>query len=126
MLLKRFFAIVCSVPSSSEFVLGNTSSDSHEICDITDFSWAMYYMFQNTGDVKYIDAFEKAIFNALPGSVNDEFTKLQYFLCLNRVICLMSSNHNFYMRGDSSMMYKSNGLAQCCVGNINRALPNYV
>ncbi|MDP4132698.1 MAG: glycoside hydrolase family 127 protein [Bacillota bacterium] len=124
--LEKYHLLVCGVPSSSEFLTSINSLDSHEICDISDYTWSLYYLFKITGDTHYLDIAERAIWNALPGSVSEDFKSIQYFSCPNQVLADETSNHNAYHRGDASMSYRSEGLAQCCIGNVNRAMSNYI
>ena len=112
--------------SSSEDLRGRDPLDSHETCDITDHTWALGYLLQITGDVKYADRIEKVIFNALPGAVTRDFKALQYFSCPNQVIANHTSNHNKLMRGFNWMSYRPDHEVQCCPGNVHRAMPNYV
>ena len=72
--------IVDGVISSSEYLNGNESSHAmHETCVVSDFTWALGYLFMITGDSKYGDWIENAIFNAGLGSVDDDFRGEQYF-----------------------------------------------
>ncbi|MBE7090426.1 MAG: hypothetical protein E7363_00735 [Clostridiales bacterium] len=124
--LKRHSLLVCGVHSSCEFLDGNGPLSSHEICDIVDLAWALYYMFAVTGNAEYLDIVEKGIFNALPGSALDSFKMIQYFSCANQTIATEKSNHNSFDRGGNGMAFRKTGIALCCIGNVNRALPNYV
>ncbi len=124
--LKRHSLLVCGVHSSCEFLDGNGPLSSHEICDIVDLAWAFYYMFSVTGNAEYLDIAEKGIFNALPGSALDSFKMIQYFSCANQTIATETSNHNSFNRGGTGMAFRKTGIALCCIGNVNRALPNYV
>ena len=112
--------------SCSEDLRGRDPLDSHETCDITDHTWALGYLLQITGDVKYADRIEKIIFNALPGAITKDFKALQYFSCPNQVIATHTSNHNRLMRGFNWMTYRPDHEVQCCPGNVHRAMPNYV
>ncbi len=112
--------------SSSEEIRGNTTRDMHETCDITDHTWALYYLLQVTGEAQYADQIEHIIFNALPGSITKDFRALQYFSCANQVIATNSSNHNLFMRGLNWMSYRPDHEVQCCPGNVHRAMPNYI
>lgn len=124
--LKRHSLLVCGVNSSCEFLDGNEPLSSHEICDIVDLAWSFYYMFSVTGNAEYLDVVEKGIFNALPGSALDSFKMIQYFSCANQTIATEKSNHNSFNRGGTGMAFRKTGIALCCIGNVNRALPNYV
>jgi hypothetical protein len=109
---------------SQEFMGTSKFGSLHESCDITDWSWSMGYCLMATGDARWADLIERAIFNALPGAVTKDFKQAQYYSGANQVLITSLSN-----RGDSAstrMSYRAAHDTQCCVGNINRAMPNYV
>jgi hypothetical protein len=112
--------------SSSEDLRGRDPLDSHETCDITDYTWALGYLLQVTRDARYADRIEKVIFNALPGAVTKDFKALQYLSCPNQVIATHTSNHNTFMRAFNWMSYRPDHEVQCCPGNVHRAMPNFV
>ena len=112
--------------SCSEHIQGRDARDLHEICDITDHTWALAYLLQATGDARYADRIEQVIFNALPGSITKDFRALQYMSCTNQVVATNSSNHNLFMRGLNWMSYRPDHEVQCCPGNLHRAMPNFI
>ena len=125
--LYRDQMLIDGVNSSSEYLNGNEDSlASHETCDVSDFTWAVGYLYMITGDSKYGDWIENAIFNAGLGSVDDDFTGQQYFSCPNQVICDDVSNHNKFYRGADWMSYAPKEFLCCCAGNVHRFMPNYV
>ena len=125
--LYRDQMIVDGVHSSSEYLNGNEDSlSSHETCNVSDFTWAVGYLYMITGDSKYGDWIEDAIFNAGLGSVDDDFRGQQYFSCPNQVICDDVSNHNKFYRGADWMSYAPKEFLCCCAGNVHRFMPNYV
>src|SRR5215216_3469893 len=112
--------------SCSEHIQGKEARDMHETCDITDHTWALTYLLQATGDVRYADRIEEVIYNALPGSITKDFRALQYFSCPNQVIATSTSNHNLFMRGLNWMSFRPDHEVQCCPGNLHRAMPNFI
>lgn len=109
-------------PVSSEF-LGTAEFNSlHETCDISDWTWSMGYCMMATGDAKWADIIERSIFNALPGAVTKDFKQFQYFSCANQILATSTSSHNVMTR----MSYRAAHDTECCGGNVNRAMPNYV
>ena len=119
--------IVDGVISSSEYLNGNKNSNAvHETCDVSDFTWAVGYLFMITGDAKYGDWIENAIFNGGLASVDDDFTSNQYFTCPNQVVCDDHSNHAGFYKGEAWMSYAPEEIMGCCTGNVNRFMPNYV
>lgn len=111
--------------SSTEGLRGNSALESHETCDITDYTWSLGYLLQVTGDAAYADRIEQVMANAAPGAVTKDFKALQYFSCPNQVIADEYSNHNLFMRGFNWMTYRADTEVQCCPGNLHRAMPNF-
>ncbi len=124
--LDKFHMLPDGVNTSTELIRAVNPLESHETCDISDYSWSVGYLLMATGEVEYADKIERACFNAAPGAVTEDFSALQYFSCPNQVISAHNTNHNLYYRGDRTMAYATNHIAQCCSGNVNRAMPNYV
>ncbi|MBD3392232.1 MAG: hypothetical protein GF418_09210 [Chitinivibrionales bacterium] len=119
--------LVDGIHSSSEHLRGKDPLDSHETCDIADYTWAVGYLLMATGNVAYADKIERACFNAAPGAVkSDDFRALQYFSCPNQVVAARNSNHNIYHHGKKWMSFRPNPGTECCPGEVNRILPNYV
>jgi uncharacterized protein len=123
--IDAFYMLVDGVHSSSEGLRKVTSLESHETCDISDYTWSVGYLLMATGNADYADKIERACFNAAPGAVSEDFTSLQYFSCPNQVIAAHNTNHNIYFRGDRTMAFATAHIAACCSGNVNRAMPNF-
>ena len=117
--------LVSGVPSSSEYLSGKTSLDSHETCAVADFTWAAGYLFMAAGNPKYADAMERACLNAGPGAVKKDFKALQYLSCPNQVLATTASDHNPFQRGKNWMAFIPDHEVQCCPGNVHRFMPNY-
>lgn len=123
--LDDFHMLVDGVNSSTEVTREVTPLESHETCDISDYTWSVGYLLMATGRAEYADKIERACFNAAPGAVSEDFTSLQYFSCPNQVIAGHNTNHNVYFHGDRTMAFGTAHIAACCSGNVNRAMPNY-
>lgn len=119
--------LIDGVISSSEYLNGNDDSlASHETCDVSDFTWALGYLYMITGDNKYGDWVENAVFNGGFGAVSDDFKSNQYLSCPNQVICDDHSNHNKFYKGTYWMSYAPADSMACCTGNVNRFFPNFI
>lgn len=120
--IDKYHLLVSGVNVSSERLDKVTTQESHEICDISDYTWNIAYLLQATGDAAYADKIERAAFNAAPGSVTSNFKALQYFSAPNQVIAARGS----YIRsGGDQMRYAPNPGTECCPGNVNRMMPNF-
>ena len=124
--LERLFMLPGGCHCSNEFLLSDNCMESYETCDISDYTWSLMYLFDATKKGKYADLTERCIFNAGMGSVLEDFRGLQYFSCANQVIADYQSNHNYFHRGSKWMSYRPNPGTECCPGNVNRFLPNYI
>lgn len=114
------------VPSSAEFLLGNDIHHSHETCDIVDLTWTLLHYLAVTGQVEWADKIEQAVYNAGMGAITKDFRSLQYFSSVNQFIATGTSNHNTYKHGSTWMAYRPTHETECCAGNVNRMLPNFV
>lgn len=114
------------IPSSAEHLIGNNVLISHETCDISDFTWSWGYFLEVTGDARWGDVIEKAVFNAGLGAIGKDFKSLQYLSSVNQVVATGESNHNGFKYGLNWMQYRPNHETECCAGNVHRFMPNYV
>lgn len=124
--LERDHLLIDGVNSSSERLSGKGPLESHETCDIADYTWSVGALLMATGSAEYANKIERACFNAAPGAVRSNFKALQYFSCPNQVVATRFSNHNFFCRGNEWMSYRPNPGTECCAGEVNRIMPNYV
>ncbi|MGA9118454.1 MAG: PA14 domain-containing protein [Bacteroidota bacterium] len=124
--VDRYYMLLDGVLSSTEGMRGIDPLESHETCDIADYTWSLGYLLMATGNADYADKIERACFNAAPGAVTKDFKALQYFSCPNQVIADRTSNHNEFFQGSAWMSYRPNPGTECCPGNVNRIMPDYV
>ena len=124
--IDKYFLLIDGCHCSDEFLINNDIMRSHETCCISDYTWSLNYLFEATGNVEYLDKIEKCVFNAGLGAVTDDFRALQYFSCVNQVIADYRSNHNDFFKGSKWMSYRPNPGTECCPGNVNRFMPNYI
>jgi hypothetical protein len=125
--LDRDHMLVDGIHSSAEHLSGRDPLASHETCDIADYTWSVGYLLMITGKAEYADKLERACFNAAPGAVRTyDFGGLQYFSCPNQVVADNASNHNLFFRGAKWMSFRPNPGTECCPGEVNRIMPNYV
>lgn len=124
--IDKYFMLPSGCHCSNEFLIDDDYMQSVETCDVTDYTWALSYLLGATEDGSYADKIEKCIFNAGIGSVLEDFRGLQYFSCANQIIADATSNHNVFYKGASWMSYRPNPGTECCPGNVNRFMPNFV
>lgn len=123
--LERDHLLPDGLYSSSEFTAGLDVDNAHETCDITDYTWSLGYFLQVTGQAEWADRIERAVFNAGLGAITKDFKALQYFSSVNQLICTGTSDNNAFKRGSTWMAYRPVHETECCVGNVNRMMPNF-
>ena len=109
---------------SSENLKPSDFDSLHESCDITDWSWSLGYLFMADGNPRWADLVERATFNALPGAVTKDFKQLQYFSAVNQIV--IAATNRSLPDCPTRMTYRAAHDTECCAGNINRAMPDYV
>ncbi len=124
--LDRYYMLPAGCPDSEEYTYSSYYYGSYETCDITDYTWSLSYMLKELKKAEYGDKIEKCIFNAGMGSILEDFKGLQYLSSANQFISASNSNHNYFKRGNKWMTYRPNPGTECCPGNVNRFMPNYV
>ena len=123
--IDRFHMLPDGLHCSNEFLLDNDTMQTHETCDVADYTWALGYVLMATGKGEYADKIERCVLNAGIGSVTEDFKALQYFSCVNQLVLDRHSNHSDFFKGDSWMSYRPNPGTECCAGNVNRFFPIY-
>ena len=126
-LIDRDHMLPDGIPSSAEHIEGHWNViNSHETCDISDYTWTMGHFLMTTGEGRWADKIERGVFNAGPGAITKDFRSLQYFSSVNQVIATGNSNHNPFFHGSTWMAYRPTHETECCAGNVHRFMPNYV
>lgn len=131
---ERFFSsverrseLVDCIPASFEQLVPKFPEALHETCDISDFLWSYGYMLMSTGDVKWADKMESAMYNAALGAVSKDFKSLQYFSSPNQLVATHCSSIAPYGEaGASRQAYRPGFDTECCSGNVHRMFPNYI
>ncbi len=124
--VETYHMLPDGIHSCSEGPSGNDAWRAHESCDLSDYTWSLGFLLEATGDGKYADMIERVCLNALPGATGHHFKTIQYFSSVNQVICARNSTHLASWYNTPRMAYQPHHYPECCVGNIGRAMPNYV
>ena len=124
--MEKFFMLPGGCICSNESMIDNRYYETYETCDISDMTWSLGYLYSATGSARYGDKIERCVFNAGLGSVTENFRALQYFSGANQVTLGYSSNPNDRGITADWMRYAPSPGTECCPGNVNRFMPNYI
>lgn len=124
--IEKYHMLPIGMHSASEFFGGTTADSCVETCDISDHTWTLLWLAEITKNVEYLDRVERIIYNIAPSVMDKNFKALQYYSSPNQVISTFNSNHSESFTGTPRMAYQANHYPECCTGNSNRSIPNFL
>lgn len=133
-MLEKEHLLPCGIASSEEWVAGIGSTRNIETCNVSCAPLSYQLAYEITGEGKYGDKIETIFFNAAPVAVSNDYKNVIYYQSLNKVQGVLPQRLPFSPSGaeengvvQSPYMYRPKGhKVLCCVGNVTRALPNYI
>ena len=114
--------------SACEYLSGRDPWEGSETCDAADMMCALsHFLDDPEAGCEAADHMERIAYNALPGATTKDFTAHQYISLPNQAVATPFSHggHFFYGEPDWNR-FRVCHFAQCCSGNINRAMPIFV
>lgn len=83
--LMLLHGLPMGVFSGDEDLSGNSPTQGVELCAVVETMFSLEQAMSITGDNRYMDALERATFNALPAQTTDDYVHKQYFQTANQV-----------------------------------------
>jgi F5/8 type C domain-containing protein/glycosyl hydrolase family 127 (putative beta-L-arabinofuranosidase)/glycosyl hydrolase family 2/beta-L-arabinofuranosidase (glycosyl hydrolase family 127) len=118
----------CGVISSEEFISGIGAFRAIESCNVPCTVWDYVWLLRLLGDGRYGDRVEQAFFNAGPAPIARDFKTACYYQSPNRISASLPGDEPRRSPGKGGFTFTPLACPQvlCCVGNLNRLLPNYI
>ena len=124
---EKNYLLPVGVLSGEEWHAGIGATRNIETCDVSTSEWTFLEMLRITGDKSYSDRIEKIFFNAAAAPVDREFKTMCYYQSLNRYSSSLPGVKPTHPSVKNSYEYTRIGCeVLCCVGNLNRIIPNYI
>jgi len=116
------------IVSSEEQLAGIGSTRNTETCNVAASAYTYQQLYEITGEASIGDRIEKIFFNAAPAPVSRDYETMAYYQSPNRIESLLPSETPGHPGADSSSyVFRPTGHpVLCCVGNLNRVIPNYI
>lgn len=116
------------VTSGEEFHCGVGALRCTETCDVIASIWSSIWLCRITGERSFADSAERAFFNAGPAPVARDFQTMSYYQSPNRIQAGVLPADQPNSPGVGCHLFTQLGYAPvlCCIGAINRLVPNYV
>lgn len=115
-------------PSGMENVAGVGAFRLTETCDVAAGMWTNLCCYRILGTATYGDTLERMFFNAGPGPIARDFQTMCYYQSPNRIEPEALPEGQPGSPGLSGLKFTPLGCPEvlCCVGAVNRVLPNYI
>jgi uncharacterized protein len=114
------------VSSGEEYHAGIGSTRNVETCDVSASIWTNLCLAKVTGDSGYLDRIEQIFLNAGPAPVSADFKTMSYYQRPNRISTALPGQEPANPGKGSYQFTEIGDPVLCCVGNLNRIIPNYV
>jgi uncharacterized protein len=114
------------VSSGEEYHAGIGSTRNVETCDVSASIWTNLCLAKITGDSGYLDRVEQIFLNAGPAPVSADFKTMSYYQRPNRFSTVLPGQEPANPGKGSYQFTDIGDPVLCCVGNLNRIIPNYV
>ena len=126
--LDDYHLLPYGVASGEEFGSGVGAFRKTETCDVTAMLLATAWMYRIQGRGDWGDRMERAFFNAGAAPVDRDFQTMCYYQSPNRLRSDALPCEQTSCPGPGGIRFSPLGCSNvlCCVGALNRILPNYV
>jgi hypothetical protein len=114
------------VSSGEEYQAGIGSTRAVETCDVSASIWTNLWLARVTGESGYLDRVEQVFLNAGPAPVSSDFKTMSYYQRPNRFSSTLPGEEPANPGKGSYQFTEIGDPVLCCVGNLNRIIPNYV
>ena len=111
--------------SADEHFAGRDPSQGTELCTVVEAMFSLETDLAITGDPAFGDRLEKIAYNALPGTITEDFWAHQYDQQPNQVMCSLSKR-NWSSNGPDSNIFGLEPNFGCCTANMHQGWPKLV
>ncbi|MEG2457014.1 MAG: glycoside hydrolase family 127 protein, partial [Clostridia bacterium] len=122
--LLKYHGTAVGVFTSDEQLNGASPVQGIELCTVVEFMRSLESLMQITGDMYYADLLELVAFNALPASINKNFTAHQYVQQVNQISATRDKRDFFDVGSDGTIFGLSPNYG-CCTANMHQGFPKF-
>ncbi len=112
--------------SGEEWQAGIGATRNVETCNVAASMWTFLWMLRITGERGYADRIEEIFFNAGSAPVDRDFKTMCYYQSPNRYSLALPEEEPANPGKGAYQFTNIGHPVLCCVGNLNRVIPNYV
>lgn len=123
---ERRHMLPCGVPSSEEFLAGIGAFRAIETCNVPCWIGSQVWLLRIAGEARFGDSTERAFFNAGPAPIARDWQTMCYYQTPNRFSPTLPGSEPGAPGPGCFKFIPLGHDVLCCVGNVNRLIPNYV
>ena len=126
--VEREHMLPYGLASGEEYMSGIGAFRKTETCNVAAGMWSMLWMYRILGERGYGDAIERAFFNAGAAPIARDFQTMCYYQSPNRIRADSLPCEQPHSPGPGAIRFHRLGCPNvlCCVGAVNRIVPNYI
>jgi hypothetical protein len=126
--IDREHMLPYGLASGEEYMSGVGAFRKTETCNVAAGLWSMLWMYRILGERRYGDAVERAFFNAGAAPIARDFQTMCYYQSPNRLRSDSLPCEQPHCPGPGGICFHQLGCPHvlCCVGAVNRIVPNYI
>lgn len=120
--LKQYHGVASGAVNGDEHLSGNNPTQGAELCSIVEAMFSYQTMLEVFGNPIFADSLEKLAFNALPGTITEDFMAHQYLQQANQIKC-NRARRNWFNNNDDANMFGLEPHFGCCTANMHQGWP---
>lgn len=124
-MLDRYHGLPNGMFSGDEHFAGRDPSQGIELCAVVETMFSFEEAFAILGDPRIADRLEKVAFNALPGTLSNDFWSHQYDQQPNQIACTRA-HRQWSTNGPDSNLFGLQPNFGCCTANLHQGWPKFV
>lgn len=123
--LKEYHGQVTGVFAGDEHLGGTNPTRGSELCSVVELLFSLQLLYRQTKDAYFVDLMERIAFNALPGTITEDFKGHQYDQQANQ-IKVSTEPRGWYNNGDRANLFGFEPNFGCCLANMHQGWPKLV
>lgn len=125
-ILNKYNGTAVGTFTGDECLGGVNNNRGTELCSVAELMYTCEILYALTGDKKWADRLERAVFNAFPATVSDDMWTHQYDQQVNQIACRKFGSKSFFgSNDDEAHLFGLEPHYGCCTANFNQAWPKF-
>lgn len=121
----KYHGVASGCINGDEHLSTNSPTAGSELCSVVEYMFSLQSLIEVFGDAYYADLMEKLAYNALPGTISDDFMSHQYLQQANQVEVSVAKR-TWYNNDADAGLFGLEPHFGCCTANMHQGYPRFV